>query len=108
MNRLRIRKLGVLSVAKIQALVALVLSLCISIPYGLIIIMYGLFGASLVGGNAGLAVGGGGVVLGIVIMIGLPIIYSLIAFVFGAIAALVYNLFANMVGGIEIEVEGIQ
>jgi hypothetical protein len=107
MNRLRIKKLGILSVAKIQGLVMLVISLLISIPYGLIIILYALFGASMLGGNGALALGGGGVVLGIVIMIGLPIFYGIIGFVGGAISALVYNLFSGMVGGIEIEVENV-
>lgn len=107
MNRLRIRKLGVLSVAKIQALVLLVVSLLISIPYGLIIIVYSLFGASMIGGNASFAVGGGGVVVGILVMVGLPIFYAIIGFIGGAISALVYNLFSGIVGGIEIEVENI-
>jgi len=107
MNRLRIRKLGVLSVAKIQSLVMLVVSLLISIPYGLIIIVYALFGASMIGGNASFAVGGGGVVVGILVMIGLPIFYAIIGFIFGAISALVYNLFSGIVGGVEIEVENV-
>ena len=107
MNRLRIKKLGVLSVAKIEAAILLVISMLISIPYGLIIIIYSLFGAGMVGGNAALAVGGGGVVVGILVMIGLPIFYSIMGFIGGAIAALLYNLFANFVGGIEIEVESI-
>lgn len=107
MNRLRIRKLGVLSVAKIQSLILLVVSLLISIPYGLIIIVYALFGASMVGGNASFAVGGGGVVIGILVMVGLPIFYAVIGFIGGAISALVYNLFSGIVGGIEIEVENI-
>lgn len=107
MNKLRIKKLGVLSVAKMYAAMALVLSLLIAIPYGLIIIIYSLFGASIVGGDAALAIGGGGVIIGILVMIGLPIVYSIMAFVGGAIAALIYNLFANFVGGIEIEVESV-
>ncbi len=107
MNKLRIRKFGVLSAAKIYGLMLLVLSLLISIPYGLIIIIYSLFGAGMVGGNAAFAVGGGGVVLGIVVMIGLPIFYGVIGFVVGALSALVYNVFSGMVGGVEIEVENI-
>jgi hypothetical protein len=108
MNKLRIRRLGVLSVAKMQALTMLVVSLLISIPYGLIIIAWSIFGGSMVGGNAGLTMGGGGVVAGILIMIGLPILYCILGFIFGAIGALVYNLFAGLVGGVEIEVESIQ
>lgn len=108
MNKLRIKKLGILSVAKMYAAIMLVISLLISIPYGLIIIVFSLSGAGTVGGQGGLALGGGGIVLGLGIMIGLPIFYGLIGFVGGAIGALLYNLFAGFVGGIEIEVENIQ
>ncbi len=107
MNTLKIRKLGVMSVAKIYAVMMLVISLLISIPYGLFIIVYGLFGARMVGGDAGLAVGGGGVIVGILVMIGLPILYGIMGFIFGAIGALIYNVFAGFVGGIEIEVENV-
>lgn len=108
MNKLRIRKLGVLSVAKIQAIMCLVISLLIFIPYGLIIILYSLFGAGMIGGQGGLALGGGGIVMGIVFMIGGPILYTIFGFIGGAVGALIYNLFAKLVGGIEIEVESIQ
>lgn len=107
MNKLRIKKMGVLSVAKIYAVMMLVISLLISIPYGLFIIVYALFGARMVGGDAGLAVGGGGVVAGVLVMIGLPIFYGIFGFIAGAIGALVYNVFAGFVGGVEIEVENV-
>jgi hypothetical protein len=107
MNKLLIRKLGVFSCAKIYAVIMLVISLIISIPYGLIIIVYALFGAGMMGGDAAFAVGGGGVVLGIGIMIGLPILYGVMGFIFGAIMALIYNVFSGIVGGVEMEVESI-
>lgn len=107
MNKLRIKKLGVLSVAKIYALILLVFSLIISIPYGLFIIIFSLTGASSLGGQSGLAIGGGGVVFGLLFMIGLPIFYGVIGFVMGAIGALIYNIFAGIVGGVEIEVENV-
>lgn len=105
MNKLRIRKLGILSVAKIYAAMMLVISLLISIPYGLFIIIFALSGATSIGGQNGIALGGGGVVFGLVLMIGIPIAYGVLGFIGGAIGALVYNLFAGLVGGIEIEVE---
>jgi len=105
MNRLRIKKLGVLSVAKMYAAMAFVLSLLISIPYGLFIIIFSLIGAAGARGDAGFAVGGFGIVGGIAVMIILPIVYGIMAFIGGALGALIYNLFANFVGGIEIEVE---
>ncbi len=107
MNRLKIRKLGILSVAKIYCVMCLILSLLISIPYGLFIIAFSLMGASAGHGNEALALGGGGIVVGILVMIGLPIMYAIIGFIAGAIGAVVYNIFAGFVGGIEIEVESI-
>jgi hypothetical protein len=106
-NKLRIKKLGILSVAKMYAAIMLVISLLISIPYGLFIIIFSLTGASSIGGQGGLALGGGGVVFGLLFMIGLPIFYGAIGFIGGAIGALLYNLFAGLVGGIEIEVENV-
>ncbi len=110
MQKLRIKKLGVLSVAKMYAAMAFVISLLIAIPYGLIIIIFSLIGASGASrsdGGAAIALGGGGIVMGIVIMIALPIMYTVIAFIGGVIGAFVYNIFAGFVGGIEIEVENV-
>ncbi len=110
MNKLRIRKLGILSLAKIYAVMMLVMSLLISIPYGLFIIIFALIGGAGAGqtdGFAGLAVGGGGIIIGLLVMIGLPIMYAILGFIVGAIGALIYNIFAGLVGGVEIEVENV-
>lgn len=106
MNKLRIKKLGILSVAKMYGLIMLVISLLISIPYGLFIMI---FGVAMMGSgqNNSMLAGGGSIVIGLLVMIGLPIFYSLIGFVAGAIGALIYNLFAGIVGGVEIEVESV-
>ena len=107
MNKLRIRKLGILSFAKIQGVMGFVIGLIIGVIYGLIIIAYSLLGASMLKGDSALAIGGGGVVVGIVAMIAFPIMYGIIAFIGGALGALIYNIFAGMVGGVEIEVENV-
>lgn len=106
MNKLRIRKMGVLSVAKMYGAIMLVMSLLISVPYGLMVMI---FGVAMIGTGekAGLGAGAGSIVIGLVIMIGLPIMYGLLGFVGGAIGALFYNLFAGIVGGVEIEVENV-
>lgn len=106
MNKLRIKKLGVLSVAKIYAVIMTVIMLIISIPYGLFIMI---FGAAMMSGGQGegLLAGGGGIVLGLLVMIGLPIFYGVIGFIAGAIGAFIYNIFSGLVGGVEIEVENI-
>ena len=107
MNKLRIKKFDVLSVGKIYAVMMLIMMLLICIPYGLFIIALSLSGASSIGGEGGLALGGGGVVAGLLVMIGLPIVYGIIGFIAGIIGALIYNILSGMVGGVEIEVETI-
>lgn len=101
MAQLTIRRLGVLSVAKIQGAIALVFGLIIGVIYGLIIM---LFGAALMSQSRGAA--GGSIILGLLAMIGIPIFYGIIGFIGGAISALIYNMAAGIAGGIEIEVEG--
>lgn len=104
MDKMMIRKVGVLSVAKIQAIILFAVSLIFAVPLGLFFIIFGLIGAGA-GGDAGFAMAGGGIVMGLVYMIALPIMYAVIGFISGLIGALAYNLVAGMVGGIEIEVE---
>ncbi|HUF04845.1 MAG TPA: hypothetical protein VMM38_11810 [Aridibacter sp.] len=106
MNKLRIKKLGIWSVAKMYGIMALIIGLLIGIPYGLIVIILSLVGASF-GGNDALSVGGGGVVMGIILMIGIPVGYAVIGIIGGAAGALIYNLFAALAGRIEIEVEQV-
>lgn len=106
MSKLRIKSLGIFSVAKIYAIMMLAISLLISIPYGLAIMIFG--AAALgTGDRGGMAAGGGAIVVGLLVMVGIPIMYSILGFVGGIIGALIYNLFASIVGGIEIEVESV-
>jgi len=106
MNKLRIKKLGVLSVAKIYALIMLGVSLLFCIPFGLIMMLSSV--AMLGSREAGIgSIGGGGIMASLFFMIGLPIVYGAMGFVFGVIGALIYNIFAGIVGGVEIEVENI-
>jgi hypothetical protein len=106
MNKLQIKKLGVLSVAKMYAVLGFVMGLIIGIMY----LIFGLiFGAMMMGmaGRNGAAAGGFSVLWGIVGLIFFPIFYSIVSFVAGAIGALIYNLCAGFIGGIEIEVENV-
>ena len=107
MNKLRIRKLGVWSVMKLYAVIGLVVGLIVGVPYGLIVIAISLLGASGAGRDAAFAVGGGGVVVGVIMMIAIPLFYCVFSALGGAVGALLYNLFSAIVGGIEIEVEQI-
>lgn len=102
MNKVVLRRLGVMSIGKIYAVLTFFMSLLIAIPYGLIFMV---FGASLAGTEGGGAFAAGGIVGGLAIMFLLPIVYAAIGFVGGIIVAAIYNVVAGFVGGIEMELE---
>jgi hypothetical protein len=53
--------------------------------------------------------GGGGVtiIIGLLMMVGIPIFYAIIGFIGGLIGGLVYNGVSGIVGGIELELEDV-
>ncbi|HLX06251.1 MAG TPA: hypothetical protein VKY89_00160 [Thermoanaerobaculia bacterium] len=96
-----IRRLGILSVAKLQgALYAL-----IGLIVGGVFALFSLFGAALGGafssGSHGNSIFGAAFGLGAIILF--PILYGLLGFVAGLLVAALYNLVAGVVGGVEIE-----
>jgi len=99
-----LRKLGVWSVAKLEAIVFAIIGLIIGIFYAIM----GAVVLSTVGAGAGQfgATGfsaGGLAAMGFLAIIVTPIIYGIVGFVGGAVGAVLYNLVAGWVGGIEIE-----
>ena len=104
MNKLHIKKLDILSIAKIQAALCATLGTIFGVIYFIFIALFGMAMMGI-GGRQGAAGGIGMIVGGLVgIVIGV-VIYAILGFIVGAISALVYNLVAGIVGGIEIEVE---
>lgn len=104
MAEMMIRRVGVLSVAKIYGLLLTVFGLIIGVIYGLILIVAGVFVSSMSPrGDAGM--GAPPIIMGVVAMIAFPIIYGIIGFIAGAIGGLIYNVAAGVVGGIELELE---
>lgn len=106
MNKLRIKKIDILSAAKMYAVMGAIVGLIIGVIYGLFTILFGAMMLGM-GKNEAMAAGGGSILMGIVMMIAFPILYAIFGFISGVIGALIYNLFAKMVGGIEIEVENV-
>ncbi len=96
-----IRRVGVLSVAKLQgALYAL-----IGLIFGAVFALISLFGTAL-----GSAMSGGsnsnplfGAFFGVGAIILFPILYGVLGFVGGLLVAALYNLVAGIVGGVEVE-----
>ena len=109
MAEMKIRRFGVLSVAKIYGLLTFIFGLIFGVLYGL---FFMIFGAAMTAAapttEAATAGGISTVVIGLAIMIGLPVTYGLMGFIMGAISALVYNSLAGVVGGIKFELEGVQ
>jgi hypothetical protein len=104
MAKMVIKRLGVFSVAKIYSVVMAGVGLVVGIPLGLIMIVLG--GAIMSSAGRDATMGGGSFVgIGIFYMIALPIIYGVIGFIFGAIGALIYNVAAGVLGGVELELE---
>lgn len=109
MAKMMVKRVGVLSAAKMYAMVGLGIGLILGVIYGL---MFMVFGAAILmnsqgssrGSDAG-AAGAGGFIIGLLIMVGVPIAYSAISFIAGAIGALIYNIAAKIAGGIELELE---
>jgi hypothetical protein len=101
---MRLKRLGVLSVALTLAAVYAVLGLLVGILFAMISVLGGGLAAmaSAEGESLpplfGLLFGAGAVVI-------LPIFYGIIGFIGGAIAAGIYNLMAKLTGGIEMTLE---
>jgi hypothetical protein len=92
----RIKSVGVLSVAKILSLIYGCVGL-IFLPIFLLIISLQAF----VPKDQGAFIGAFGVILAI----SAPIFYAVMGFLIGALGALLYNLFAKLLGGFELELE---
>jgi|ERR1051326_187068 ABC-type antimicrobial peptide transport system permease subunit len=106
MAEMAIKRVGVLSLAKIQGLLMLVIGLIIGVVYGLIFILFGAALTSLMPKDESQALSAGGTVLiGVIMMIAIPITYGLLGFIGGAIGGLIYNALARVVGGIKIDLE---
>ena len=96
-----IRRLGVMSVAKISAIIAAVVGLLA----GILMFLFSLAGSAagaMAQQDPGMAWMSGMGALAIVV---LPILYAVLGFIGGAIQAFAYNIAAKFVGGIRIETE---
>lgn len=95
-----IRRLGVLSVAKLQGTLYAFLGLL----GGAVFALFSLFGAALgssMGADSHSSLFGAAFGLGAIVIF--PILYGLLGFVAGLLLAALYNLVAGITGGVEIE-----
>ena len=92
-----IKRVGPLSCAKLVGAMYTVVGLCLGAVFSLISLLGGMAGAS--GESAAF-----GAVFGVAAIILLPLFYGGLGFVSTLIGAWLYNVFAGMVGGVEMEV----
>jgi hypothetical protein len=104
MATMMVKRIGVLSLAKVQGVVLAAIGLVIGLIYGLFFIIFGAVMMSAGTEGAG-AAAAGGLVGGVAMMIFIPIFYAVIGFVFGALSAFIYNFAARAIGGLELELE---
>src|SRR5271154_3238188 len=93
-----VKSVGVMSIAKIMGLVYACMGLIFS-PLFLLI--------GLVGSMAGQSKTPFAGMFGVVFAVLLPVMYGLLGFIAGAIGAWLYNLFARLAGGFELELEAM-
>ncbi|MDD5340821.1 MAG: hypothetical protein PHC97_00055 [Patescibacteria group bacterium] len=93
----KIKSLDVLSVAKVEGLLGVILGLVLGILFALV----GAGISGMLGDQGGWGMMGGGL-FAIILM---PIMYGIGGFISGAIVAWLYNLVAGWIGGIGIELE---
>lgn len=105
MAEMMVRRIGVLSLAKIQGLLMFVIGLIIGVIYGLFFMIFGAAISQLGRGENQLAGGVSSVVIGLIMMIAIPVFYGVLGFVGGAISGFIYNVAAGVVGGIKLELE---
>ncbi len=91
----KLKKIGILSLAKLQAVIMAVAGLIAGILYSFGGLIYDIFTIGLNGGTA----------LAFLALIGMPIIFAIFGFIVGAIGAILFNLVAGWFGGIEIHFE---
>lgn len=100
-----IRKIGVLSLGKLMAVMYAGIGLLFGVLYALFAVVGG--GAMMaMGGEENAALGGGMMMgMGLAAVFLLPILYGVFGFIGGIISALFFNLAAKYTGGLELEVQ---
>ena len=96
-----IRRIGVLSLAKIMGVLYGGIGLVIGICFALFSVLGG--GAAMMGGQEGAAAGGLMMGMGLGFAIAAPIFYGILGFVGGLLTGWLFNLAAGFVGGLEVE-----
>jgi len=94
--RMVVRKVGIMSYAKVSTLLMAIIGLILGIFY--LIVYFGMGQANAVAMDPMMQAGPWVVLI-------MPVVYAILGFLFGLVGAWLYNLTAKWVGGIEVEFE---
>jgi hypothetical protein len=98
-----VRRIGVMSLAKLTGAIYGVLGLVFGVIFGVVMVVAALVQGAMGSGDQAIADMTGALVGGIVFAVLVPIMYLVIGFVGGLLTAWLYNTFAARFGGVELE-----
>ena len=99
-----IRRVGVVSMAKLMGVLYGGIGLLVGAAFALFSIVGG--GAMLAGGGEEGALGGGMMMgMGVAMIVIAPVFYGITGFLAGALTGWLYNLAAGWVGGVEVDLQ---
>ena len=96
-----IKRVGVMSVGKLYGVMCAALGLI----FGILFAAIGSLGAGFASASGSSAMPFAGI--GIAAVFVIPIVYGIFGFIGGRISAVLYNVFAGIVGGIEVHTEDV-
>ena len=99
--RMVLKSIGVMSAAKVIGMLYAVMGLLMGLVFGALFSMIPAMAAS----ESGEVPGWLAPMFGIGAIVFMPVLYGLMGFIGGAIAALIYNGLAGVIGGIELRLE---
>jgi hypothetical protein len=100
-----IRHVGVWSVSRLYGALSASVGLLAGVLFALIGMAGGMAAMKESGAAGGLGAGAIGMMFGVGAIIFLPLFYGVMGLAMGALMAALYNLFAGLLGGIELDTE---
>ena len=97
----KLKRIGVMSMAKAYGVMGLVMGLVIALVYAVIFFIGGSLAkefSSFEGFESGFVQA-----YGVIVILAIPVIYAILGFISGAVAALGFNVVLKITGGIELE-----
>jgi hypothetical protein len=102
---MRLKRIGIGSAAKLSGAMYGAAGLIFGVIFGVAALIGFGFSSQLAPDNADAPPAFLGALFGVGAIVFLPLLYGLLGLVIGAISAALYNLFAGLVGGLEVELE---